>query len=500
MTPFLQQRRAGVVLHPTSLPGPGPCGTLGREAFRFMDWLAAAGFTVWQMLPVSPTSGSLSPYQTRSAFAGNIRLLGVDSGLAEPVFALPGREGDAGGFDEEALHRLWCDFQATADSALRTDFLAYWRAQRAWLLPWTLFSLASELHGDGWWLWPEGLRHRQPAALGRLMAADPDRLREHAFRQFLFDRQWQALRHHAAARGILLCGDVPIYVDINSADVWWHRRLFRVDADGQPAAVAGVPPDYFAAGGQVWGNPLYDWPRMQADGFAWWVARFGNELRRFDLLRFDHFRGLEAYWEVPAGAQDARGGRWCPGPGAALLDALRSSLGELPLIVEDLGVITDEVRALRDRAGLPGMLVLQFAFDGSPDNPYLPAHHRERAVVYTGTHDNDTLRGWWQALPPDTQSHIQQVMGVSAEQMPNALLTAAWQSPARLAIAPFQDLLELGGEARMNRPGTTDGNWCWRFDWAQVPAELASRCRHSLLQAGRIPAGPDAVVPPAVMR
>jgi 4-alpha-glucanotransferase len=488
-------RAAGVLLHPTSLPGRCDAGTLGSDARQFVDWLGAAGFSVWQFLPVGPVGPSHSPYQLGSAFAGNPLLVDPDD-LSAAGWVTPGEAaGVYTSADRTALLRsAWRIFRRRADSAARGQLAAYWDAERGWLLPYALFRVARELYGDaGWWTWPAALRRREPAAIARLLEGARERVREVAFEQYLFDQQWVRLRSHARQAGVRLFGDVPIYVDLDSADAWWHREQFRIDADGRAPVVAGVPPDYFSADGQLWGNPLYDWDAMAADGFRWWIARVRRQCQHFDFLRIDHFRGLQAYWEVPAGATTARGGCWREAPGAALLGALRAAFGQLPLVAEDLGVITAEVRDLRDEFQLPGMLILQFAFDGSPDNPYLPANHVEQAVVYTGTHDNDTLAGWYAALDERARRHVRDVLGVPAAGVLPAIMDAAWQSPARLAMFPLQDLLGLGSEARLNTPGTVSGNWRWRFSWNDIPASLAGECRRAAMASRRLPAGAAAL-------
>lgn len=482
------QRRAGVLLHPTSLPGPWDAGVLGADAHRFIDWLESGGFRLWQMLPVGPVGDSLSPYQTSSAFAGNPRL--IDPGAPPVARWLPADTRPAGDRSWAArralLHEAWLGFSSGASHQERAQFQEFWQGQRAWLLPFVLFRAARHRHGDGgWWTWPEAVRRRQPDAMARLLKDSATEIREIAFEQWLFDRQWLDLRGRAHERGIELVGDLPIYVDLDSADVWWHRRLFRVDEDGRPEAVAGVPPDYFSADGQLWGNPLYDWDAMRADGFRWWVDRVRAQLRWFDFLRIDHFRGLQAYWQVPVGATSAREGAWCLAPGAELLEVLRTACGGQPFLAEDLGTITPDVHELRRRFGLPGMLIAQFAFDGSADNPYLPANHVEDAVLYSGTHDNDTVVGWYGSLDAHTRDHVHRVLGCGPGDMPDALLRSVWQSRAGAVIFPFQDLLGLGSEARMNTPSTVTGNWTWRFSWNQVPAGLAEVCRQRGLAAGR---------------
>jgi 4-alpha-glucanotransferase len=468
------------LLHPTSLPGPGSRGTLGREARRFVDFLAAAGFSVWQVLPLGPVDDTLSPYQLRSAFAGNLDLLDAGAlvdqawGTAE----LPGTRG------APLAAAAWAQFRAHAEESARAAFTQFRAREASWLLPYALFEVMSEAQARRpWWEWPPGWRDREPDAVRAVLQSSRPRLLAVMFGQFLFERQWQAVRSYAAERGVQIFGDLPFYVDRNSADVWWHRDCFLLDAEGQPTAVAGVPPDYFNADGQLWGNPLYDWVYLAEHGFRWWLARLAHQGRWFDLLRLDHFRALEACWAVPAGAETAREGQWQPVPGSALLSAAAERLPRLQLVAEDLGTITPAVTALRERFRLPGMLVLQFAFDGSPGNPYLPGNHVAEAVVYTGTHDNDTSAGWYASLDEPSRRYVHEVLGDGA--MPELLVDAAYASPARLAVLPMQDLLGLGSEARMNSPGTVGGNWTWRFDWADVPVELAHKYRARAVEAGR---------------
>ena len=481
-------RSAGVLLHPTSLPGNWESGLLGDDARRFAGLLADSGFSLWQMLPVGPVGDSLSPYQMTSAFAGNARL--IDPVPLQAAGWLPqSTVVDGGDWAKRSalLRQAWEGFRRSAGTSERTAFAAWWQAQRSWLLPYALFRVAREKYGqNGWWTWPEAIRHRAPAAISGLMKQADAQVREVAFEQWVFDRQWAGLRQHAANRGVQLMGDLPIYVDLDSADVWWHRTLFRVDQQGHPEVVAGVTPDFFSEKGQVWGNPLYSWDRMEADGFRWWRDRVANQMRRFDCLRIDHFRGLQAFWEVPVGARSAREGCWREAPGAALLQALGAGSEGRHFVAEDLGTITSEVHQLRQRYRLPGMLVMQFAFDGSADNPYLPDNQIEEAVIYTGTHDNDTLLGWYAGLGDDTRRYINEVLHCGPEDMPGALIDAVFQSPARVAILPLQDLLGLDSAGRMNVPGTTQGNWTWRFDWPQVPADFAARWRACAAASGRL--------------
>jgi 4-alpha-glucanotransferase len=478
-SPVLDRRRAGVLLHPTSLPG----GDLGADAARFIEFLADAGFSVWQALPLGPTHSDGSPYHCLSAHAGNPRLISaarlVEDGWLEAAAA-------ADPDTRARLGRAHQGFVTRATPAQRAAFDACRHAEAHWLDDYALFEvLRKQQASRPWWQWPGALRDREPAALAAARAqlgADIERV---CFEQFAFARQWRALRELAAAHDLRLFGDMPIFVAHDSAEVWAHREYFKLDAEGQPTVVAGVPPDYFSATGQRWGNPLYDWTRMAADGFAWWAARLKTELGRFDLVRIDHFRGFAACWEIPAADPTAVNGRWVEAPGERLFDALLAALGRLPLVAEDLGVITPDVVALRTRLGLPGMKVLQFAFDGGADNPYLPHAHSADAVVYTGTHDNDTTLSWFEQLPAAQQERVLEYLGQPREPMPRPLTRAALASVAPLAILPLQDVLELGAGHRMNTPGTCDGNWRWRFDWQQVEPELVARWRELVRLYGR---------------
>jgi len=484
MNPVLAARRAGVLLHPTSLPGPAAQGTLGREAWAFVDWLAAGGFSVWQTLPLGPPDDYGSPYCLRSAYAGNPRLL--DREHLATLRQLP-RGLDLAALDgrHDALYR---SFAELATDTQRRDFASYVRAQR-WLLPYGLFELCSErFEAAPWWQWPREFRERDLHALRRLAHEQRARFRGIVLEQYLFDLQWSALKRYANDRGVLLFGDLPFYVDRNSVEVWWRRGLFALDAHGEPSEVAGVPPDYFNADGQLWGNPLYDWDAMQRTGFRWWLDRLRAQFARFDFVRIDHFRALESYWAVPADAATARTGAWRHGRGTELLTALRSAYGELPLVAEDLGMITDEVRALRDRFELPGMVVLQFGFDGSVDNPHLPQQHRRNAVAYTGTHDNDTTVGWYAGLDADARSVVARMLDApEPPAVPDFLIDAVYASNAVLAVVPMQDLLALDSSARMNSPGTVVGNWRWRFSWSQVPPSLSAVCRARAARCDRLP-------------
>lgn len=440
-------RRAGILLHPTSLPGPYQLGVIDANAYRFVDLIEAAGFTVWQTLPTGPVDEVLSPYRLKSAHAGNLRLLDPSAPTT-----------------------------SAADSETRKAFQRFVRNHRRWLLPFALFTVLSDHYDQQpWWKWSRPLRDRDSKAVRQSLVTHRDELRQILFEQYLFDAQWSALKNYANRKGIYLFGDLPFYVDRNSVDVWWHRDLFELDAQGRPVDVAGVPPDYFSADGQLWGNPIYNWECLEQQGFRWWIDRIRHQLSRFDLIRLDHFRAFEAFWAVPAGADSAREGRWKPAPGVALFDAVIRTIGDLPLVAEDLGTITPAVHELRSRFGIPGMIVLQFAFDGSGENPYLPANHSANAVVYTGTHDNDTTKGWYEHLEDPVRDYICEVIGPDIDPIQARLITAAYASRAKLAIIPMQDLLGLGSQARMNTPATTEGNWLWRFKWSDVPEDFVDR-------------------------
>ena len=450
-------RRAGVLLHVTSLPpdSEGGAGRLGDEAHRFVDFLAAAGCSVWQVLPLVPThEESHSPYDAPSSMAGNPELISRERRAAQGLT-------DPSALDDEQ--------RAAFDS---------WCAQQDWLEPYVEFTALRELHGGApWTTWPAPLRDREPGAVRDALAPLVDRVQALRFEQWVFSVQWAALRDHAGSQGVLLFGDLPIFVSLDSADVWASRGLFRLDADGRPTTVTGCPPDYFSADGQTWNNPHYDWDAMAADDFAWWRRRIARQRELFDLVRIDHFRGFEAAWHVPAGADTARDGWWVPGPGTGILSALVDTAGAGTLVAEDLGVITPQVEELRDRFGLPGMKVLQFAFNGDAENPYLPRLHGEHSVVYTGTHDNDTTAGWWSTLDEETRDRVRAHLVDPDEPMPGAFLRLALSSTARLAVLPAQDLLGLGNEARMNTPGTAEGNWGWQAADRVFDAGLAARVR-----------------------
>ncbi|MEB3270776.1 MAG: 4-alpha-glucanotransferase [Synechococcus sp.] len=491
-------RDCGVLLHPTALPGPGPCGGFGAAARQWIDLLIAARVGVWQVLPLAPTDGTASPYSSPSGSALNPWLIDADDLLADGWISaadhagLPGAESR--GFDADlararaaaiavALGRHW-----SGQSPQRIARFEAWSAtQRSWLPDHCRFMVLRRLQdGRPWWEWPGPLAQRQHRALTQLQQTHAGDLLQEALLQWQLQEQWQALQRRARVAGLRLVGDLPFYVAHDSADVWCHRGLFSVRLDGSLDQQSGVPPDYFSATGQRWGTPVYRWWRHRLGRFRWWLQRLERQLDLFDLLRLDHFRALDAYWSVPGDAATAEHGRWRPSPGAALLRRLqrlcrrqgRLLQGRLPLIAEDLGVITPPVEALRDRFGLPGMKILQFAFDGHDDNPYLPAHYSgERWVVYTGTHDNATTLGWWWQLDEASRERVARAIGGPVQAPGWQLLELGLASGAELVVVPLQDLLELGDEARFNTPGTASGNWSWRLE---APVERLADKIHGL--------------------
>jgi 4-alpha-glucanotransferase len=481
------ERSAGILLHPTSLPAPCGIGDLGPAAYAWVDALARAGQSWWQMLPLGPTGYGDSPYQSFSPFAGNPNLISPELLAREGLLNAADYAGEnwpTGQVDYERVipykaaltARAWDNFQAGRAPTLRPDFEVFRDREAVWLDDFALFMAIKEAHGGvSWYEWPEELILRKPAALQRARQELPDAMERQRFRQFLFAHQWRALKEYARERGIRLIGDVPIFVAGDSADVWTHPELFQLDERRRKVVVSGVPPDYFSKTGQLWGNPLYRWEAHQRNGYAWWTARLRAALAQVDLIRLDHFRGFEAYWEVPAGQPTAEKGRWVKGPGADFLRVLSEKLGRLPIIAEDLGVITPEVRQLRLQFDLPGMRILQFAFGGAPERRFLPHRHERNTVVYTGTHDNDTTHGWFQAL---TEKELRFFRGYAPSTDGDVswdLIRLAWMSVGNYAITPLQDVLSLGSEARMNRPGAPSGNWRWRFRAEKLSEPLLDR-------------------------
>ena len=485
-------RSSGILLHPTSLPGNCGIGDLGPEAYRFVDFLADAGQKIWQVLPLGPTGYGDSPYQLFSAFAGNPLLIHLDAEASE----FPEDTVDFGRvirFKMPLLRAAYEHFKGGAEfEAFRSD-------NAAWLGDYALFIALKEAHGGEavWSRWEPEIAQRQPAA----MAAWRERLAGEIafveFTQYLFAKQWRALHDYARERGIRIMGDLPIYVAHDSADVWAHPELFQLDEHGDPAVMSGVPPDYFSATGQLWGNPIYRWDRMAETGFRWWIDRVAWSLTNLDMIRIDHFRGLEAYWEVPAGETTARNGRWVKGPGPALFEALEAALGKLPIVAENLGVITPEVEAIRTQFGFPGMAILQFAFGKDPQAPDFKPHNYPRdRVAYTGTHDNDTTVGWWSSAGAgdstrtaedvrEEREFTKKYLATDGSEINWVFIRALMSSVASTVLFPLQDVLGLGSEARMNTPAVPSGNWRWRFRRDALTPELARRLKEMAITYDR---------------
>lgn len=492
-------RCSGVLLHPTSFPAKYGIGDLGVEAYRFVDFLVSARQSLWQVLPLGPTGYGDSPYASFSSHAGNPLLIDPEQLVAQgdltandlaSVPDLPAHYVDYGPVIEckmDLLRRAEARFDTAAGSERRTAFDAFCRDKAHWLDDYALFMALKQAHDGAMWnTWELELVQRQGQALAAWSERLADEIHLHKYIQFQFFEQWTALRRYANQRGIRIIGDIPIFVAPDSADVWANPEVFYVDEQGQLTVVAGVPPDYFSATGQRWGNPLYRWDVIAADGFQWWVRRIRSVLELVDLLRIDHFRGLETYWEIPASEPTAIQGEWLPGPGDAFFDALHEALGkELPIIAEDLGIITDNVRALRERAGLPGMKVLHFAFAGGPDHEYLPHNYTPDYVVYLGTHDNDTTLGWFRSRGPEEREQIMHYLGRDDHDIVWAMMQLACMSVADTAVFTAQDLLRLGGEARMNTPGTTGGNWQWRCRPGALDENVARWFRDLTITYGR---------------
>ena len=480
----LNQRTSGVLLHITSLPGPHGVGDFGPAAYHFVDWLQSAGQRLWQLLPMTPVGPGNSPYQSVSAFAGSPLMVAleplVERGWLAPVEP-PAFDAMQVDFERVAPWRMQqlraaaAGFEARA-SAAEKQALADWCARESdWLDDYTLFMALEAAHGgQPWWTWDSALARRQGAALKAARLAHAGEIGFWQFVQWCFDSQWHAVKVYANARDIAIMGDLPIFIAHHSADCWARSDLYFLDGKFQPTVVAGVPPDFFSATGQRWGNPLYRWDRMAAEGYRWWIDRVKRALSQADVFRIDHFRGFAGYWEVPAASPTAIDGRWVPGPGKPLFDAIKNALGALPIVAEDLGVITDDVRALRDACGLPGMRVLQFAFGGDATHEFLPHNFVRNTAVYSGTHDNDTARGWWDAAPERDRVFAGSYLACGARDVHWGMIRAASASVANLAVFPLQDVLGLDAHHRMNVPGQMGGsNWRWRFDWPMVGSEPA---------------------------
>ncbi|MBC8029888.1 MAG: 4-alpha-glucanotransferase [Pyrinomonadaceae bacterium] len=514
---MITSRASGILLHPTSLPGPFGIGDLGPEAYSFVDFLISSGQSVWQLLPVGPTGYGNSPYSSYSAFAGNTLLISpeelVDEKLLQqidldgaPVFSEDRIDFEAvQKFKDHLMRKAYRNFKRIDDAVLQNEFAAFCERNASWLNDYALFRALKESRGEaGWADWEPELARRDAAAI----ASEGVRLREkieaQQFYQFIFFRQWFALKKYCNERGIKIIGDLPIFVAHDSADVWANPDEFKLDSELRPTVVAGVPPDYFSETGQLWGNPVYNWERMEAQRYSWWLKRMASTLELFDAVRMDHFRGFVAAWEIPAGRETAERGAWVAGPGEKLFREFERTLGELPLIAEDLGVITPEVDALRDAFGFPGMRVLQFGFSGDLENIHLPHNYPENTVAYTGTHDNDTAVGWF-----DSAGEAKESDEIKVEEQRNAedvtpekefcleylksdgkeihwdFISAVLASAANSAIVPLQDVLGLGTGARMNLPNSAEGNWSWRYRKHDLTEQLARRLRDASWLHGR---------------
>jgi len=515
------RRRSGVLMHPTSIPGHCFNGVLGEEANKFLDFLSDSGFGVWQTLPLGPTGSDLSPYNSYSVFAINPRLIDpqwlLDKNYisAQPEFKVKTFKQEIA-FRQQLLDDAWFGFNTNRDMADYQALLEFRQTQSYWIEDYALYCvIRTKQQGKHWKEWPANLLHRDPVALETFHRDHDQEIEKIIFEQFVVQRQWDELKQKATDKDILLFGDLPMYVAHDSADAWSQRSYFTINSEGLLDAVAGVPPDYFSETGQLWGNPLYNWQQMEKDNFDWWKHRLGRQLDLYDLVRIDHFRGFEAFWEIPGDAETALAGHWVKAPGDKLFTALREKFPELPVVAEDLGLITDEVTELRHSHHLPGMKVVQFGFDGKPENPHLPENYETDYVVYTGTHDNDTTLAWYNGLPDDAREYVDKLSGISAAQESNTtkdknptsqkqssanetaqktldikletlrgfgevpwpFICSAMSSRALYAIIPLQDLLSLGEGNRMNTPGTVDINWSWRYKAGALGDTIVNRMR-----------------------
>jgi len=497
---MLTDRGGGILLHPTSLPGSFGSGDFGPNAYRFVDWLVSAGQSYWQVLPLGEIGPGNSPYMSSSAFAGSI--LFIDLGelaghgwLSEADLAAH-PEFDAGCVDFalmqpfriERLRIAATRFFENLQDDMHRDYTAFCSTEKQWLDDYALFmTISGRENGREWSHWPKELVCREPQALREVRESCVGEIGFWKFCQWCFARQWSKLRSYANKQGVHIIGDIPIFVAYQSADVWSHQELFELDENGRPLVVAGVPPDYFSETGQLWGNPLYRWDAHEKTGYAWWIARLRHALQLADMVRIDHFRGFSAHWEIPADAANAINGKWVVGPGEKLFDAFVKTFPHLPIIAEDLGVITSDVVELRDKFNLPGMRVLQFAFGEDESNHFLPHHYVLNAIAYTGTHDNDTSLGWWTSIPDHVKDFARKYLKSTGEAVHWDMMRALSASVANIVIFPMQDVLGLSGEYRMNFPGKPDGNWAWRFNWSQVQPEQTGALAEMSAANNRIP-------------
>ena len=495
-----QNRASGILLHPTSFPGPDGIGDLGPGAYQWIDFLNRTGTQFWQILPLGPTGYADSPYQCFSAFAGNPYLISttilLDQGLLtktdlaqRPSFPLETvNYGPVINWKVKILKTCFSNFRKGSHKEIETQLSFFQEEEKEWLEPFSTFMAIKQQHGNvAWSEWPEELRKRDPAALAQFKKKFSDLIEFHVFLQFLFYQQWQNLKKHADNKGIRIIGDIPIFVAYDSADVWANKSLFLLDQEGLPEVVAGVPPDYFSKTGQLWGNPLYRWDAHKANGYTWWLKRLQAVLKQVDIVRLDHFRGFEAYWEVPYGEETAVKGRWVKGPGESFFSVVRDKLGELPIIAEDLGVITKDVTKMRLNFNLPGMKIFQFAFASDPDDDFLPHNYPVNCVAYTGSHDNNTCRGWYDNAPEKERDFCRRYLARSGDDISWSMIRTLWKSVAAWVLAPMQDFLSLGEWARMNYPGTPSGNWNWRMHPNAITESLVSRLHETNFLYGRLP-------------
>ena len=494
--PLLLQRRAGVVLHPTSLPGPHGSGDFGPNAFKFVDWLHSAGQTLWQTLPLGPVGSGYSPYMGSSAFAGNPCLVAfepmvkqgwIEAGSLRAEFnPLQVNYPEVVPWRMNKLREAFAGFIKRSQPAQQHALYDWAQSQQAWLDDYTLFMALDKQYAPAIWPeWPTELARREPMAMVRARLEHASEIDFWCFVQWQFDMQWQAIKTYAHQKKVLLVGDLPIFVAHHSADCWARPDLYVLDETGLPTVVAGVPPDFFSATGQRWGNPLYDWATMKQDGYQWWIERVRRQLMLADIIRIDHFRGFVDYWEIPANEPTAACGSWQPGPGDELFAALVQVLGDLPIIAEDLGIITPEVTALRERIGFPGMKVLQFAFSGDESHVFLPENYESNTVVYTGTHDNDTVNGWWATCSAHERAFAKHYLKTDGTDMHWAMLRAGAMSVACISLCQLQDILGLDGTHRMNVPGTTEGCWIWRFVWDWIDPLATKQMARITVESGR---------------
>lgn len=497
---MLTKRASGILLHPTSLPGKFGAGDFGNNAYQFVDWLESAGQSYWQVLPLGEIGPGNSPYMSSSAFAGNILLVDIAELASQgwlvhdDLIPLPEFHSDRVDFSLlqpfriERLRRAAKNFFADRNHPLHSAYTEFCDAENEWLRDYALFmTISGQESWREWNHWPKELAHRDPEWLSRVEKGSADEVGFWKFCQWCFARQWSQLKAYASEHNVQIIGDVPIFVAYQSADVWAHQELFKLDASGNPIVVAGVPPDYFSKTGQLWGNPLYRWDVHEKTGYAWWIARLRHALQLADLVRIDHFRGFAAYWEVSANAPNAMNGQWKPGPGEKLFEAFTNAFSNLPIIAEDLGLITPDVLELRDKFKLPGMRILQFAFAEGEGNQYLPHHYVHNTVAYTGTHDNDTMLGWWNSASEDEKSFALAYLNSDGHAIHWDMMRALSKSMANTVIFPLQDVLGLSSEHRMNFPGHPSGNWEWRFTWDILKPEHTLALAKMTAECHRIP-------------